>query len=57
MHAVLQGSGQDSIPDPEASNDSGKTRPRLQGTFHPNAIPGLMPSTEKNYVSTLLRRH
>jgi hypothetical protein len=53
MHAVLQGSGQDSIPDPETSNYSRKTRPRLQGTFHLNAILGLMPSTQKLYFLTM----
>ena len=41
VHAVLQGLGEDSFLDFEASNNSRKIGTRFQGTVNPDAIPGL----------------
>ena len=48
MHAVLQRPSKNSFPDPEASNHPRKTRPRIQGTLHLNAVPGLMQPMKLN---------
>lgn len=42
VHAVLQGSGQDPITDPEAPDHAGQAGSHLPGTGHPHAVPGLI---------------
>ena len=41
MHDLLQGPGEDPLPDPEASDDAGQAGAHVPGAGHPHAISRL----------------